>query len=260
MTDLHKELLEEQLGDAFLALLMDEYAEAHGKILLQQSDLEMPEDLQKICHSQIQRLYKKTEKSALLRRTVCRAAKIAAIIALCLSLSVNLILSVEAFRVPILNFCIKTQKCFSSLTFSTQQDTASESDTDAVDLPISVPKGYSILKKQHNHDDYAHIYGDSHLFLAYQDPEGHYFMFQTLPAEGSLSIDTEDAEAAELLLNGMQAIQIRQEDKHTLRTIWVDPNRQRLFDVSCNGLGEEAFKQHILDLSAMLMAPELYAD
>ena len=260
MTDPHKERLEEQLGDAFLALLMDEYAEAHGETLLRQADLEMPEDLQKKCFSQIQMLYKKTEKSALLRRTVYRAAKTAAIIAVSLVLSVNLILSVEALRVPILNFCIKTQKSFSSLTFSSQQDDRSDSDKDVVELPISVPKGYSILKKQHNHDDYAYIYEDSILFLAYQNPEGSYFMFQTLPAEGSLSIDTENAEAAEFLLNGMQAIQIRQEADHTLRTIWVDPNRQRLFDVSSNGMTEEDFKQHILDLSAMLMAPELYAD
>ena len=101
---------------------------------------------------------------------------------------------------------------------------------------------------------------DSGPVIAYQNPEGYYFMFQTLPAEGSLSIDTENAEAAEFLLNGMQAIQIRQESEHTLRTIWVDPNRQRLFDVSSNGMAEEDFKQHILDLSAMLMAPELYAD
>lgn len=260
MTDPHTELLEEQLGDAFLALLMDEYAEAHGETLLRQSDLEMPEDLQKKCISQIQMLYKKTEKSALLHRTVYRAAKTAAIIAVSLVLSVNLILSVEALRVPILNFCIKTQKSFSSLTFSSQQDDRSDSDKDVVDLPISVPKGYSIMHKQHNHDDYAYIYEDSILFLAYQNPEGSYFMFQTLPAEGSLSIDTENAEAAEFLLNGMQAIQIRQEADHTLRTIWVDPNRQRLFDVSSNGMTEEDFKQHILDLSAMLMAPELYAD
>lgn len=85
-------------------------------------------------------------------------------------------------------------------------------------------------------------------------------MFHTLPAKGALSIDTEDAESVEFLLNGMQAIQIRQEAEHTLRTIWVDPDRQRLFDVSSNGMREEDFKQHILELSAMLMAPELYAD
>lgn len=260
MADLHKQQLEEQLSDAFLAVLMDEYAETQGRMLLQQSDLEMPEDLQKKCHSQIQRHYKDAKKSALLRCTVYRAAKTAAIVAVCLILSVNLILSVEAIRVPLLNFCFKTQKYFSSLTFPTEQDTDSDSDADVVDLPISIPKGYSIIHKDHNHDDYTYIYEDSILLLAYQDQEGHYFMFHTLPAKGTLSIDTEDAESVEFLLNGMQAIQIRQEAEHTLRTIWVDPDRQRLFDVSSNGMREEDFKQHILELSAMLMAPELYAD
>lgn len=263
MDDLHRTQLEEQFADAALHLLLEEYAQAEGQKLLEDyavSGCAIPEDLQKNCEERMQKLYKETEKGALLRRTVYRAAKIAAVLVILCSLSANLILSVEAIRVPLLNLCIKTQKYFSSLTFSTQQDSGSEADDEVVDLPISVPKGYSILKKQHNHDDYSFIYEDSILFLAYQNPEGHYFMFQTLPAEGSLSIDTENGEAAEFLLNGMQAIQIRQEADHTLRTIWVDPDRKRLFDVSSNGMKDEDFRQHILDLSAMLMAPELYAD
>ena len=263
MADLHKELLEEQFSDSALLLLMDEYAEAEGENLLshyEETMVQMPPELDKTCQMRIQKLYKNTEKSALLRRTVYRGGKIAAAVLIIFSLSANLILSVEAIRVPLLNLCIKTQKYFSSITFPTEQGGSSDSDKDVVNLPISIPKGYSLMHKDHNHDDYSYIYEDSTLFLAYQDQEGHYFMFQTLPAQGALSIDTEDAESVEFLLNGMQAIQIRQESDHTLRTLWVDPDRQRLFDVSCNGMKEEEFKQHVLDLSAMMMAPELYAD
>lgn len=263
MADLHKELLEEQFSDTALLLLMDEYADADGKNLLslyEEAMVQMPPELDKSCQMQIQKLYEKTEKSALLRRMVYRAGKIAAAILIIFSLSANLILSVEAIRVPLLNLCIKTQKYFSSITFPSEQDDDSDSDEDVVSLPISVPKGFTLLHKDHNHADYNYIYEDSILFLAYQNEEGHYYMFHTLPAQGSLSIDTEGAESVEFLLNGMQAIQIRQESDHTLRTIWVDPERQRLFDVSSNGMREEDFKQHVLELSARMMAPELYAD
>lgn len=263
MADIRREQLEEQFSDAALLLLMDEYAEAHGAMLwndYEENNSSIPEQLDKTCQMQIQKLYKETKKSALLRRTVYRAGKIAAAILIVFSLSVNLILSVEAIRVPLLNLCIKTQKYFSNITFPGEQDADSEADKDVVDFPLSVPKGFTLFHKDHNHDDYAYIYEDSTLFLAYQNQDGHYFMFHTLPAQGSLSIDTEDAEAVEFLLNGMQAIQICQESDHALRTIWVDPERQRLFDVSSNGMTEEDFKQHIFDLSAMLMAPELYAD
>lgn len=83
MADLHKELLEEQFSDIALLLLMDEYAEAEGKNLLslyEETMVQMPPELDKACQMRIQKHYKETEKNALLRRTACRAGKIAAAI------------------------------------------------------------------------------------------------------------------------------------------------------------------------------------
>lgn len=263
MADLHRALLEQQFSDASILLLMDEYAEADGALLLDKFEKNqqiIPPELDSSCLKKVSQVNRKSEKGTLFRRTVYRASKAAAVFALLLILSVNLILSVEAIRVPILNLYFETQRYFSSLTFSSDTDMPSSPDNDTVDLPIMKPKGYTLFVKDHNHDDYSRIYEDSTLFLGYQDQEGHYYTFQTLPAKGSLSIDTEDAQCTEFLLNGMQAIQIRKESDNLLRTIWVDPQRQRLFDISCDGMREEDFEQHILDMSAMLMAPELYAD
>lgn len=263
MADLHKDRLEEQFGDAALEFLMSEYAEAEGMQLLSRfetSHQTMPDTLDGICQTKIRKVNQESEKEILLRRTVYRAAKIAAVFAIFLLLSVNLILSVEAIRVPFLNLCIDTKRYFSSLTFSQENTAPTEADPEEVSLPIDVPPGYSLSYKDHNHEDFSLIYEDSILFLGYQDADGHTFLFQTLPAMGSFSIDTEDAESTRFLLNGMQAIQIRQESDNMMRTIWVDPERQRLFDVSCNGMRAEEFEQHILHMSAMFMAPELYAD
>jgi len=263
MVDLRRTQLEESFADASLMLMMDEYSQCHGQLLLEEyqaSGAVMPEELDHICQEKIKAEQKKSEKDILLRRTARRAAKAAVIAVAGLFLCTNLILSVEALRVPFLNFCFSTRRCFSSLSFPSENTSAYGSDKDAVSFPLRVPKGYSLIAKEHNHDDYAYIYPDSVLFLGYQDPEGHVFSFQTLPATGSFSIDTEDAESTEFLLNGMQAIRIRKEGGEALRTIWVDPERQRMFDVYCNGMTEEDFKTHILDLSAMFMAPEFYAE
>ena len=226
----------------------------------EESGQKMPEGLDAVCRFRMQKHYKAVQKSTILHRTACRAAKFAAVFAVFLLLSVNLILSVEAIRVPFLNLCIDTKRYFSSLTFSQENTAPTEPDPEEVSLPIDVPSGYSLSYKDHNHEDFSLIYEDSILFLGYQDDQGHTFMFQTLPAAGSFSIDTEGAESTRFLLNGMQAIQIRQEHNNTMRTIWVDPDRQRLFDVSCNGMRSEEFEQHILHMSAMFMAPELYAE
>lgn len=263
MDNLHKDRLEEAFADASLMLLMDDFAQCHGEMLLEEyrrAETAMPDALDRVCREKIASVQKKSEKDILLRRTARRAAKAAVITLVSLCLCANLVLSVEALRVPFLNLCIQARKHFSSLTFSTENSGSYGSDKDVVELPIPAPEGYNIVVKDHNHDGYAYIYPDSVLFLGYQDPEGHLFTFQTLPANGSFTIDTEDAESTEFLLNGMQAIQIRQEDDNFLRTIWIDPQRQRLFDISCNGMAEEDFQELLRQMSAMLMAPEFYAD
>lgn len=261
MTDSRRTQLEEQFVDASLSLLLDECAEKQGAKWLEayeHSGISMPGELDKACTALIEKKQRSSQKEFLLRRTAGRAAKAAAIGIACLFICGNLILSVEALRVPLLNFCIDARRSFSSLTF--QAEDPSDPADGAVSLPITVPSGYRLSVKDHNHEDDALIHEDSNLFLAYQDDEGHVLMIQTLPAKGSLSIDTENAEASRFLLNGMQAIHIQKEEDHMLRTIWIDPERQRLFDVSCNGLPDEAFEQYIYELAAMLMAPELYAE
>lgn len=167
----------------------------------------------------------------------------------------------EAIRVPFLNFCFETQRYFSSLSFLTDGETQKDSkDDQTVSLPITAPRGYQIITKQHNHDGFDKIHTDSILFLGYQNDGGNTLMLQTYPAAGTLSIDTEDADHIQFDLNGMQAIQIHEEKDGMFRTIWIDAERQRVYDVSCNGLSEEAFQQYIFELSGMFMAPTLYAE
>lgn len=260
MADLHKEQLEEQLGDAFLALLMEEYAEVGGRSLTdayQSSGVTMPEALDAACQAEFQKAYQKAKKGTLLRCTVNRAAKIAAVFFLVLSLSVNLILSVEAIRVPLLNFYLDTKRHFSSLSFNPSED--ADPDSQEVSLPVSVPKGYRIIKKSHNYEDFASLRNDSILFLAYQNEDGHILMINTYPAAGNVSLDTEDALVTEFELNGMNALSI-QSDDGMLRTLWIDPERQRTYDISCTGLAEEDFNLYVYELSGRFLSPVFFAD
>lgn len=263
MADTRRELLEEQFSDAALLLLMDNYAEAEGSELWEaylESGAGIPERLDRACQEQIQKHYKETEKSALLRRTVYRAAKIAAVFAVCIFLSIQLVMSVEALRVPFLNMCLDVRRHFSSLTFQAEETAPQSPSDDSINLPIYVPDGFRLSVKHHNYDDFDLIYEDSGLFLAYTDSQDHILTIQTIPAAGTITIDTEGAETSEFLLNGMDAIHIRQEEDGMLRTIWIDPERQRLYDVSCDGLSEEEFSQYVFELSGMFLFSGLYAE
>ena len=184
MNDLQREKLEEQFSDSTLTLLMNDFAQADGEAILalyEASKAEMPEELDKKCKLQMEACQKKSEKGALLRRTVTRAAKAAAITLACLFLLGNLVMSVEALRVPFLNFCIETRRSVSHLTFGENTESRS-SESSGIGLLIGAPNGFTLTQKYHNHDDYDLIYEDSSLFLLYTNEEGKYFSIQTFMA------------------------------------------------------------------------------
>ena len=259
MNDLQRKQLEDKFSDSALELWMDEYAGLQGQEILAQYEaarVSMPKDLDKSCQAAIMARQKESEKGTLLRRTAGRAAKAAAVTLVCLFLLGNLVMSVEALRVPFLNFCIQTRRTVSHLTF--QKDAESNSENSGIGLLIGGPSGFTLTQKYHNHDDYDLIYQDSDLLLLYTNEEGKYFSIQTFPAIGMLSIDTEDAECSDFLLNGMDAMYISEPRDGTLRTIWIDAQRQRLYDITTNGMTEEEFQQEVYSLSGMFMVAELY--
>ena len=255
MADLHRNQLEEQFADAALHLLMEEYAEADGKSLLFQYEhcgQKMPESLQNTCRIQIQKCYKESEKGALLRNTVYRVAKIAAVLVLVCSLSANLILSVEAIRVPCLNFFIRITDYFTEISFSDEQSTY---DSDV--LPFSPPDGYTVIVQKHNYDDFSKIRPDSILFYGFQKDDGSMLSIESLPAEGSISLDTEDSETVSFYMNGMKAIHIFKSNGEQ-SIVWFDASHKRIYNVFCSNMDKDEFLTYLMILSIDLTNNELY--
>lgn len=258
MDDIRRKVLEERFSDAALLLLMDEYAQADGAWLLEtyeQDRLQMPEAVDNACQMRFQKVYKETEKRALLRRTVYRAAKIAAVFAIFLFLSVNLVMSVEALRVPILNYCIKLQNTISRIDFSRTPDSMdNESD---LAFMLDLPDGYHFNRQSHNHEDNSRLYPDSILSLLYNNDDDQLLMISTTPAAGMLNFDTADAECIEMELVGMHAVYVKKADG-TLRMIWVDPVRERFFDIYAEEMIEEDFLLFAEKTAAILKIDDFY--
>lgn len=264
MADTRKEQLETQFADAALLLLMDEYADAEGQQLwdaYRQSDTGMPEALDQKIQAGIQTVYKKTEKSALLRRTGIRAAKIAAGLAAALSLSVNLVLSVEALRVPLLNFYLDARSFATSVTFWGEDETAvPQTRNEDNSLAIPSPKGYDLQLQKHNYDDCTRLYEDSSMFLVFLNEAGDSIHLSTNPAKGSFSIDTEDCAQSEIILNGQTALYLKKRTDDSLRVLWVDTSRNRLYDLYASSMPEKDFIDYATMLSWTLLEEDLHAD
>lgn len=255
MSELHKPLPEEQLQDASLLILMDEYAQADGQKLLlnfETTGITMPDSLDKVCQLQIEQYRRKSEKSTLLRNTVYRVVKVAAAFMIVCSLSANLILSVEAIRVPCLNFFIRITDYFTEINFSGKQ---SSHDSDI--LPFSPPDGYTLIVQKHNYDDFSKIRPDSILFYGFQKDDGSMLSIDSLPAVGSISLDTEDSESVSFYMNGMKAIHIMKSNgEQTI--VWFDESHNRIYNVFCSNMDKDEFMTYLMTLSIDLTNNELY--
>ena len=255
MSELHKPLPEEQIQDASLLILMDEYAQADGQKLLtnfKASGMTMPVSLDRVCQLQFDQYRRKSEKSTLLRNTVYRVAKIAAVLVLVCSLSANLILSVEAIRVPCLNFFIRITDYFTEISFSDEQSTY---DSDV--LPFSPPDGYTVIVQKHNYDDFSKIRPDSILFYGFRKDDGSMLSIESLPAEGSISLDTEDSETVSFYMNGMKAIHIIKSNGEQ-SIVWFDASHKRIYNAFCSNMDKDEFLTYLMILSIDLTNNELY--
>ena len=107
MQDNRLKILEDEFGDAALNLLLDEYSAYHGAQLVEEYQTQekgnwFPEELDKACRKRIQQKIHRQR----LQKTASHCAKAAVIMIVCLCLSITMILSVEALRIPVLNFCL----------------------------------------------------------------------------------------------------------------------------------------------------------
>ena len=105
---------------------------------------------------------------------------------------------------------------------------------------MDLPAGYQFQRRSHNYEDTSVIYPDSFLLLLYTNETGDQLTILTQPAAGTYTFDTQDGESTQIQLVGMDAVYIKKSDG-SLRTIWVDESRQRLYDICAKNMEEAEF-------------------
>lgn len=259
MADIRRDLLEEQFSDAALLLLMDDYAEAEGSALWDvylESDAEIPENLDRACQEKIQIHYKETEKSALLRRTVYRAAKIAAVFAVCIFLSVQLVMSVEAFRIPVLNYVIRNHPHAIGYFFRQESAENRQGMKDLLNQMRSIPpEGYELVK-EYSTDHDAELDHNSILSVFFRNSSGNSVALTTYPASGTIMHDTKDAQVQETTINGLDATYLLHKDG-TQTMLWMDPNQSRMYEVNASEMDETSFLRYVYQMAAIFQGIDL---
>lgn len=238
MKDERRQRLLDQYEDAALQLLMDEYAEAEGERLLKEFEEadrrgeveDIPEELDQKCRQIIHRSFtakKRKDRAASIGKML---GKVAVVVLLLTGFSTTLVLSVEAFRIPILNYLIKHEVRFSSLLFLDEEEELQENPLESIDVEDCVPDEYVLVDKVIN--------GDGGAFYLFKNENKEYISVQITPSLGMINYDAEDAQQIPVEVNDNQAILIVGD---VLRIIWFDPENNLVFDITANGLSENDF-------------------
>lgn len=236
MNEQKKQKLLEQYDDAAFALLMDEYAETEGARLMAEFEAaqaagqvpQMPAELDEQCRRMIRRDRAKKRGKQAARSFRKVAVKAAVAVLVFIGLMTTVVMSVDALRVPVLNYLIEQYGKYSSIDFSDQTNNVTLGNS--IDpLPNLIPEGYTEV-----------VYDDSNglISVMYENESGNYILFYMIPASGEFWFDTEGATCENVMLGDYSAILIREE---RLQMIWVDEDMQICFSFVSDGLDEDTF-------------------
>lgn len=231
--------LQEEYEEARMKLLMAKYAEEEGDRLWQEFEEakkngevpEVPEELDQKCRKIIHDAFAKERYRNTGRLILRRAAKIAACFLMVIGLSATLILSVDALRIPVLNFFVEANSKFTAASFD-PNDTENDIHENLLQRlnEMPVPAGYEL----------AYL-GESEtgvISCCYGNAEGKVIALEGVASAGKTSFDTEEADASPVTLNGHEGVFY---ENKNYRVVWTDADKQMMFDFCANGLTLDEF-------------------
>lgn len=248
MNDQRRQHLVEQYENVAFSLLMDNCASEDGARLLMEFEKaqqsgnlpEIPAELDIKCKELIDRSFSRQERNALLTRIAKSLAKVAVLVLVFLGLSTVTIMSVDALRIPVLNFFLVNYGRYTSIYFDKPESSTSVQDNIVnTILAAPIPAEYQLVIQRTEND--------GSIFMRYEANEKHYISFLIVPSSGTLDVDTEDADLTEMMINGHKAIYIRNE-AHCV--IWTEEDTQLVYMVSATGLDADVFWELVYSISA----------
>ena len=227
----------ERYVDATVDLIMDRYSNIlteniHKEVdELENMQMDFPQHLHDQCMALIKKENKK-RKQHQEGKQVLKVLRMAAVFALALlSLTSILFVTVEAVRIPIINFFIEQHEDYWKITTDTQEHW--EPHTDAIDWtdPLCglLPEEYRLVMQD----------GDSchNAAAIYENSEAKEIFFSATATRSSIGIDSEDIDySKELLICGYDAVLVAEDQYITL--VWMHNALDAIFTIVADGLTE----------------------
>lgn len=238
MDNNRRQQLLEQYEDIAFSLLMDDYENDEGQRLLEEFEEvqkngeieEIPPELDRKCRELINRSFAKQQRTLWLQRSGNFLSRVAVVALVILGIATVTVLSVDAFRIPVLNFLMDQSGKYSTLIFDSN-DRKEQSAPNRIisNFESNLPEGYSVLR-----NTYASTSGL--IYCTNQDRQV-IFLDVTITERG-INIDTEDTTYHELDFGEYKAV-FSDENGYNLR--WLDQSDNTIYSLYSNGLDQNTF-------------------
>lgn len=233
---LNSEEIYDQYIDATAALLMDRYAAAMQESMEAEKDeAEIPEELDRKCRKLIRKKLAGKRFRYVLRKLLRMTGAAAMIVVLLFGAVGILFTTVEAVRVPIINFFIEQKDGY--LEIGGRGDAASASVAADENDPLAglLPEGYEIVLYD--------VSASGNITALYENSRGDAILLDICPGQSVLQIDTEHASASETLqIGAWEAILV---EKEGYQLAWLDSDSDLLYHLAATALTRE----EIIDLA-----------
>lgn len=239
MNDRQRQQLVEQCEEAELTLLMYDYAREEGRQLAKEYDEaqkngtlpEVPEELDRKCRALIDGTFAKMERKTRLKRIVRSAARAAAVLFVVLGVMATTVMSVDALRVPVINFLMDTSEKYSRIQFDTEDtNIKSEDNQYSVKLESNIPEGYRCKEKNISSEYFG--------FIQYVNSDDNSIVFNFFPTSTERLIDTEGVEIDKIEI-GVYSVALVEKNGYSV--VWTDLDNKVAYSLFANGLDFETF-------------------
>lgn len=226
----------EQYVDAAVALFMEHYAAALSEEL-EQTDSPVkacPEALDQRCMALIRKTCAKQRRQAFWAGTKKVLHSAAMLVMALLSLSSILFMTVEAFRVPVINYFIEQDDGFWAITGRKADDPVTPTTADAFDpddpLAGLLPEGYALVdvKKGENGKSIA----------TYKNGQGNRVFLWIRPNTSDVTVNSENASASrKCMIAGYDGVYVERDNMTQL--VWVDKAENATYMLNADAMDEK---------------------
>ncbi len=223
--------LYDQFAEAATALIMRQYATSAGRTVMKTAPIQKTsEELDERCRKQIKRNLRKQQMKVVAKMALRYTKKVAMFIVMLFGIVGILFTTVEAVRVPIINFFIEQKDGYLEITGENDENSLAPSGNIVSTRPLEglLPDGYEEVLYEK--------YASGGFTIIYENSRNQYVFFTENALGSNLGVDNEESTSEHIAILSYDAVLI---EKGGYRLVWLNTDFERMCCIEADSLSRE---------------------